>query len=162
MPLENSEFPAFSLKDQHSSVWTDKDFKGKWTVLYAYPKDMTSGCTTEAHDFTRLHKQFEKLNAQVLGLSPDDIDSHTKFCDKDNITFPLLSDPDKSLLTALHIWIEKSMYGKKYFGVNRSTWIIDEDGIVVKEWNKVKVPGHAEEVLNTLETLQTASPQDNE
>ncbi len=162
MSAENSPFPSFSLKDQHESVWTQIDFLGKWTILYAYPKDMTSGCTTEAHDFSRLHKSFEKMNAQVLGISPDDIKSHNKFCDKDNISFPLLSDPDKELLKSLGVWIEKSMYGKKYMGVNRSTWIIDEDGIIVKEWSKVKVPGHADEVLEALKTLQASLPEDPE
>lgn len=124
-----------------------------WTVLYAYPKDMTSGCTIEAHDFTENLKAFEKAGAQVLGISPDDIKRHTKFCEKEGIGFPLLADPEKLLLEKLGVWIEKSMYGKQYMGVNRSTWIIDEKGVIVKEWRKVKVPGHVLEVLESLKTL---------
>jgi len=146
--------PSFSLQDQDEKTWTQKDFTGIWTVLYAYPKDMTSGCTIEAHDFTEQLKAFKKLGAQVLGISPDDIKSHTKFRAKDGITFPLLSDPDKKFLEKLGCWVEKSMYGKKYMGVERSTWIINDAGTIVHEWRKVKVPGHAAEVLETLKELQ--------
>lgn len=152
--MEGKSFPAFKLQDQSEKTWSKDDFTGTWTVLYAYPKDMTSGCTIEAHDFTKNLKKFQKLGAQVLGISPDDIKSHNKFCDKDGITFPLLSDPDKKLLDKLGVWIEKSMYGKKYMGVNRSTWIVNPEGKVVKEWNKVKVPGHVDEVLETLKEIQ--------
>ncbi|MDF2378939.1 MAG: peroxiredoxin [Candidatus Gracilibacteria bacterium] len=152
--MEGKSFPAFTLLDQTEKSWSKKDFEGIWTVLYAYPKDMTSGCTIEAHDFTKNLKKFQKLSAQVLGISPDDIKSHNKFCDKDGITFPLLSDPEKKLLSTLGIWIEKSMYGRKYMGVNRSTWIISPTGKIVKEWNKVKVPGHVDEVLETLKSSQ--------
>jgi peroxiredoxin Q/BCP len=155
MDMIDKAFPAFSLQDQTEKSWTQADFKGTWTVLYAYPKDMTSGCTIEAHDFTENLKAFQKAGSQVLGISPDDIKSHNKFCDKDGISFPLLSDPDKKLLDALGIWIEKLMYGKKYMGVNRSTWLINETGKIVKEWRKVKVPGHVLEVLEALKELNS-------
>lgn len=146
-------FPNFTLSDQNEHTWTEKAFTKKWTVLYAYPKDMTSGCTVEAHDFSERLKDFEKLGAQVLGISPDDLKSHTKFCEKDGLQFPLLSDTEKELLQKLGVWVEKSMYGKKYMGVERSTWIVDPQGKIVKEWRKVKVPGHALEVLETLTSL---------
>lgn len=149
----NKPFPSFKLEDQDGKVWTEKDFTGRWTVLYAYPKDMTSGCTIEAHDFTKHLKDFQKLGAQVLGISPDDTKSHQKFCNKDGIPFPLLSDTKMELLKKLEVWIEKSMYGKKYMGVDRSTWIIDRDGKIVKEWHKVSVEGHAQEVLEALKGL---------
>ena len=147
-------FPAFSLQDQDEKTWTEKAFQGTWTVLYAYPKDMTSGCTIEAHDFTEKLADFQKVGAQVLGMSPDDLKSHTKFCNKDGITFPLLSDPEKDLLQKLDCWKEKSMYGKKYMGVERSTWIINPEGKIVHEWRKVSVPGHVAEVFDTLTSLQ--------
>ena len=147
-------FPAFSLQDQDEKTWTEKAFQGTWTVLYAYPKDMTSGCTIEAHDFTEKLADFQKAGAQVLGMSPDDLKSHTKFCNKDGITFPLLSDPEKDLLQKLDCWKEKSMYGKKYMGVERSTWIINPEGKIVHEWRKVSVPGHVAEVFDTLTSLQ--------
>ncbi len=153
MDMTGKKFPRFSLQDQSEKQWTEADFTDTWTVLYAYPKDMTSGCTIEAHDFTENLKAFEKAGAQVLGISPDDIKSHNKFCDKDGINFPLLSDPEKKLLDALGVWIEKSMYGKKYMGVNRSTWIIDPSGKIVKEWRKVKVAGHVLEVLEELKSF---------
>lgn len=149
----NQLFPKFSLEDQDGKTWTEKDFIGKWTVLYAYPKDMTSGCTIEAHDFTKYLKDFQKFGAQVLGMSPDDTKSHQKFCNKDGITFPLLADTEMVLLKKLGVWVEKSMYGKKYMGVDRSTWIIDRDGKIAKEWHKVSVEGHAQEVLETLKSL---------
>lgn len=148
-----SHFPSFKLEDQDGKTWTEADFKGQWTVLYAYPKDMTSGCTIEAHDFTTHLKDFQKAGTQVLGISPDDAESHQKFCNKDGITFPLLSDPDKKLLEKLGCWVEKSMYGKKYMGVERSTWIIDPKGTIAHEWRKVSVEGHVKEVLETLKKL---------
>lgn len=151
--MSDKSFPKFKLEDQDGKIWTEADFKGTWTVLYAYPKDMTPGCTTEAHDFTENLKHFQKAGAQVLGISPDDAKSHQKFCSKDGITYPLLSDIDKELLNQLGVWVEKSMYGKKYMGVERTTWIIDPDGKIVKEWKKVSVPGHVKEVLEALKAL---------
>jgi peroxiredoxin Q/BCP len=151
--MADKTFPKFKLEDQDGKIWTEADFKGKWTVLYAYPKDMTPGCTIEAHDFTENLKHFQKLNAQVIGISPDDTKSHQKFCNKDGITFPLLSDNEKALLEKLGVWVEKSMYGKKYMGVERTTWVIDPDGKIVKEWKKVSVSGHVVEVLEAVKEL---------
>ena len=155
--MKNKAFPSFKLKDQSEKLWTQNDLKDVWTILYAYPKDMTSGCTIEAHEFTNALPSLKKMGAQVIGISPDDIKSHNKFCDKDGITFPLLSDPDKELLEKLKAWREKTMYGKKYMGVERSTWIINHKGKIVVEWKKVKVSGHVAEVMKTLQEMQQQS-----
>jgi len=151
--MQGKPFPKFKLEDQNGKVWTEAAFKDSWTVLYAYPKDMTSGCTIEAHDFTENLKNFQKLGAQVLGISPDNTKSHQKFCSKDGITYPLLADTKMELLKKLGVWVEKSMYGKKYMGVERSTWIIDPQGKIVKEWRKVSVAGHVKEVLEAVKEL---------
>ncbi len=151
--LPGKSVPSFSLEDDKGKIWTEENLKGSWTVLYAYPKDMTPGCTIEAHDFTTLLAEFKKLNTQVIGISPDDVKSHQKFCDKEGVAYPLLSDPEKKLLTDLGCWVEKTMVGKKYMGVERSTWTIDPQGVVQKEWRKVSVTGHVKEVLETLKSL---------
>ncbi len=126
------------------------DFAGKTTVLYFYPKDNTSGCTQEACDF-RENKNRWSAKAQVIGVSPDSVKSHISFKEKQGLNFALLSDSQHSLAQAFGVWGEKSMYGKKYFGIIRSTFLINEQGEVVKEWRKVKVKGHVEEVLSVLE-----------
>ena len=149
-----TQVPSFSLSDQNGKVWTKDSLKGSWTVLYAYPKDMTSGCTLEAHDFSLKRTAFQKIGAEIIGISPDDISQHQKFCEKESIPFPLLSDPQKDLLSALGVWKEKSLYGRKYMGVERTTWIISPEGKIVKTWEKVKVPGHVEEVYESLKSLQ--------
>ena len=154
MNLVGHPFPLFCLNDQQGKVWSNDDLKNRWTILYAYPKDMTSGCTLEAKDFVKHLLHFESLNAQVLGVSPDDEKSHVTFCEKERITFSLLSDTGKKLLQGLGAWREKSMAGKKFMGVERSTWIIDPKGEVVQEWRNVKVPDHVAGVLKVLEQLQ--------
>ncbi len=126
-----------------------KDFINKTTILYFFPKDNTSGCTQEACDF-RENKNRWTSKAQVVGVSPDSIKSHKSFKEKQNLNFILLSDPEHILSEAFGAWGEKSMYGKKYMGIIRSTFLIDENGEVVKEWKKVKVKGHVEEVLEAL------------
>ncbi|MDP3976271.1 MAG: peroxiredoxin [bacterium] len=147
-------FPGFHLDDQSGKTWTEKDLQGSWTVVYAYPKDMTPGCTVEAHEFSDLHGSFKKLGVQIFGLSPDDITSHMKFCEKDGITFPLLADTEQKLLKSLGSWMKKSMYGREYMGVDRSTWLVDPEGTIVKEWHQVKAAGHAQEVLNAVKESQ--------
>ena len=139
------DFPDFSLADQTGKVWTKNDLKGSPAVLYFYPKDDTSGCTVEACEFRDHLPHFEGV--QVFGVSPDPEKSHKKFVDKFTLNFPLLADPEKSLLEAAGVWVEKSMYGKKYMGVERTTVLIDAAGKVIKVWNKVKPAGHAAEVL---------------
>ena len=125
------------------------DFKGERVVLYFYPKDNTSGCTQEACDF---RDNINRLtpHARVIGVSPDSIKSHQKFKEKQELNFILLSDPEHTLSEALKVWKEKSMYGRKYMGIERSTFILDNEGNIEKEWRKVKVKGHVEEVLNYI------------
>jgi peroxiredoxin Q/BCP len=126
---------------------------GKPLVLYFYPKDDTSGCTREAQDFTALAGDFEKAAAQVVGVSRDPMKKHEKFIGKYDLKVPLLSDEDGAISNAFGTWVEKSMYGRKYMGMERSTFLIDEEGRVVKAWRKVKVPGHAAEVLEAVKGL---------
>lgn len=142
--------PSFSLKNQNDELVSLKDFKGQKVVLYFYPKDNTSGCTKEACSFNENISSLNKINAVVLGVSPDSIQSHKKFADKYGLTFNLLSDSEKTLVQAYDVWKEKSMYGKKYMGVERTTVIIDENGKISKIFNKVKVEGHTQQVLDAL------------
>jgi len=145
--------PAFALADQTGSKVSLKDLAGKWAVLYFYPKDDTPGCTKEACEFTSHLKQFEKLDARVIGVSPDPPESHQKFIRKHKLKVDLLSDPDQKALTQYGAWGEKSMYGRKYEGVLRSTVLIDPTGRIAHHWAKVKPAGHAEEVREKLEEL---------
>lgn len=142
--------PEFSLVADSGGKISLKDLKGKKVVLYFYPKDMTSGCTQEACDFRDNIKKFEKKNTVVIGVSPDDTKSHNKFKDKYELPFTLLSDETKTMLNDYGVWQEKSMYGRKYMGVVRTTFIIDEKGIIEKIYEKVKVPGHIAELLNEI------------
>lgn len=151
MIKEGNKAPTFSLPDSNGKKISLKDFLGKKVVLYFYPKDMTSGCTKEACDFRDSHPDFKKLKAVVLGVSPDSIDSHKKFSEKYELPFTLLSDESKNVLEKYGVWKEKSMYGRKYMGVERTTIIIDENGKIRKIFPKVKVNGHVEEVLKELE-----------
>ena len=142
--------PDFNLIADNGEKISLKDYKGKKVVLYFYPKDMTSGCTVEACDFRDNIKKIEKKNAVVIGVSPDDTKSHVKFKDKYELPFTLLSDESKKMLEDYGVWQEKSMYGRKYMGVVRTTFIIDEKGKIEKIFEKVKVDGHVEEVLSSL------------
>lgn len=148
--------PAFTLENQDGAKVKLADFAGTWLVLYFYPKDNTSGCTMEAIDFTGALKDFEKKKAAVVGVSPDSIKSHQNFCSKHNLGVMLLSDPDKKMLEKYGVWQEKSMYGRKYMGVARTTVLIDPDGKVRHIWEKVKVKGHVDEVKKSLTELQKA------
>lgn len=135
-----------------------KDLKGKPVVLYFYPKDDTSGCTAEAQAFESLRKRFEKAGAAIVGVSRDPVKSHDKFKAKYGLGFPLMADVDGKLCQAYGTWVEKSMYGRKYMGIERSTFLIDAQGKVRNAWRKVKVPGHAEEVLAATESLGGKRP----
>ena len=126
------------------------DFKGKKIILYFYPKDNTSGCTKEANDFKDNMNELTK-HALVIGVSPDSIKSHKSFREKYGLNFVLLSDPDHKLAEKYEVWKEKSMYGRKYMGIERSTFVLDENGKTLKEWRKVKVNGHIEEIISFLE-----------
>jgi len=134
-----SKAPIFKLLNQDDKIISTKDFTGKWIVLYFYPKDNTSGCTKEACDFTNSHKSYEKLNAVVLGISPDSTESHRNFIMKHSLKINLLSDPDKKVHKAYGAWGKKKNYGKEYEGVIRSTFIISPDGKVAEIWTNVKV-----------------------
>lgn len=147
---EGIKAPAFKLPDADGNTVSLADYKGKWLVLYFYPKDNTSGCTTEALDFTANLPQFRELNAEVVGISPDSCKSHQKFISNHSLAVRLLSDESKEVLQKYGVWQKKQMYGKEYFGVVRSTFLIDPDGKIKKIWEKVKVAGHIEEVMTTL------------
>lgn len=142
--------PDFVLPDQDGKKVSLKDFKGKKIVLYFYPKDNTSGCTKEACNFRDEFPKFKKSSAVIIGVSPDSVGSHKKFAEKYDLPFMLLADEDKKVLQLYDVWKEKSMYGKKYMGVERTTYIIDENGKIKKIFNKVKVDGHSEEVMKAL------------
>ncbi len=142
--------PDFVLPDQDGKKVSLKDFKGKKVVLYFYPKDNTSGCTREACNFRDEFPKFKKSCAVIIGVSPDSVSSHKKFAEKYDLPFTLLADEDKKVLQMYDVWKEKSMYGKKYMGVERTTYIIDENGKIKKIFNKVKVDGHNEEVMKAL------------
>ncbi len=142
--------PYFELADQDGKTVKLTDFAGKTLVLYFYPKDDTSGCTKEACSFRDELPSFDGINASVVGVSPDPVKSHRKFADKYSLNFTLLSDESKSMLEAYGVWKEKSMYGRKYMGVERTTYIIDPSGVVKNVFAKVKVDGHSEEVKKAL------------
>ncbi len=145
--------PEFKLPRDGEGFLSLADFKGKKLVLYFYPKDDTSGCTAEAIDFNRLAGDFAKANASIVGASPDPVKKHDKFRQKYELTFPLLADEAKAMLGNYGVWVEKSMYGRKYMGVERSTFLIDGQGKIAKIWRKVKVPGHADDVLAAAKAL---------
>jgi peroxiredoxin Q/BCP len=155
MPLidPGKKAPAFSLKDQAGQSHSLADYAGRPVVLYFYPKDDTPGCTREACAFQDHLPQFGKGTAAVLGVSVLDEKSKAKFASKYRLTFPLLADPDHAVIDKYGAWQEKSMYGKKYMGVARLTYLIGPDGRVVRRWDAVKVDGHAEEVLAAVQDL---------
>jgi peroxiredoxin Q/BCP len=146
--------PAFSLPDQDDKTVKLADFKGSWLVLYFYPNDDTPGCTTEACDFTNGLKDFEKLDAVVVGCSPNTTESHRKFIAKYKLKVRLLSDPEHKAMTAYGAWGEKVLYGKKSIGVIRSTTIISPDGKIAHRWARVKSAGHADAVRDKLKALR--------
>jgi thioredoxin-dependent peroxiredoxin len=150
MLKKNDKAPDFKLNADNGSIYSLKDFKGKKLILYFYPKDMTSGCTTEACDFRDSVKLFQKKNTVVIGVSKDSVESHKKFKAKYDLPFALLSDESTKMLEAYGVWKEKSMYGRKYMGIERTTFIIDEKGKILEIFNKVKVTGHVEEILKQI------------
>ncbi len=148
-----SPAPTFHLDTDNGGKTSLDGFSGHKLVLYFYPKDDTSGCTAEALAFNGLRSQFEAAGTKLLGVSPDSVTSHNKFKKKYDLAFPLASDESKTMLEAYGVWVEKSMYGKKYMGIERTTVLIDAKGKIARIWNKVKVPGHAEEVLEAASAL---------
>lgn len=151
---EGKKAPAFSLKDQDGKAVKLSDFAGKNVVLYFYPKDNTPGCTTEACDFRDQHKALEKAGAVVLGVSPDAEKTHLKFAGKFGLPFTLLADTEHAVAEKYGSWGEKSLYGRKFMGIIRSTFLIGGDGRVAKVWPKVKVAGHVDEVLEAVKSLK--------
>jgi peroxiredoxin Q/BCP len=154
MTLIGKALPAFQLLDEQGRTVTPKDLAGAWTVLYAYPKDLTPGCTTEACDFRDAWPRLQAAGARVYGLSRDDAKSHQKFIAKHELPFPLLSDPDRQLLAPLGAFGRKVMYGKELEGIIRSTFLVDPHGVIRFVWPKVSVKGHVQAVLDKLGELR--------
>jgi peroxiredoxin Q/BCP len=150
MLKEGDKAPDFRLKDQEEQTVSLKDFKGKNIILYFYPKDDTTGCTAEACNFRDELPEFRNLDAVILGVSPDSVESHMKFAAKYNLPFRLLSDEKKEVVQKYGVWQEKNNYGKKYMGVVRTTFLINPEGKISKIFNKVKVEGHNAELLEAL------------
>jgi thioredoxin-dependent peroxiredoxin len=151
MPISAGQLaPDFTLPTDKGELLTLSSLRGQWVVLYAYPKDDTSGCTTEACEFRDLFPKFKKGKAVILGISPDPVKSHVKFKAKYELPFTLIADEEQVALQAYDIWKEKSMYGRKYMGVERTTFVIDPEGRIAKVFEKVKPAGHAEEVMAAI------------
>lgn len=146
--------PGFCLVNQENDEICLDDYKGKYVVLYFYPKDNTPGCTTEACEFTERFEDFKNLDAVIIGISPDSPKKHSNFINKYNLKHILLADEEHEVIEKYGQWVKKKMYGKEYFGVNRSTFIISPKGEIIEMWPKVKAKGHAEEVKVKLEELK--------
>lgn len=153
MSLEGKKCPDFLVESTGDKKLSNGDFVGKNLVIFFYPKDNTPGCTLEGQDFRDNYEEFKKFNAEILGVSRDSIKSHVNFIEKQNFPFDLLSDPDEMMCKSFDVMREKSMYGKKYIGVDRSTFLIDSKGMIVKEWRAVKVKGHVLDVLEALKNI---------
>ena len=153
MLSEGDPVPDVKLEGMDGQPLSPVDFRGQKLVLYFYPKDDTSGCTREAQDFSALAEEFEQAGTWILGVSKDDSRSHAKFADKYGLKVKLASDADGSACEAFGTWTEKSMYGRKYMGIERATFLVDRNGRVDRIWRKVKVPGHAQEVLAAAKEL---------
>jgi len=154
MLADGEKAPDFKLEDDTGKVVQLSKLKGRPVVVYFYPKDDTSGCTAEAKDFSCLAGDFAAAGAQIVGISPDSAASHAKFKAKHDLNVRLAADPEKSAAEAYGVWVEKSMYGRKYMGVERSTFLVGKDGKIARSWRKVKVPAHAEEVLAAVRALK--------
>ena len=154
MTLEvGDKAPSFTLPTDGGGTISLKDLKGETVILYFYPKDDTSGCTKEACGFRDALADFSKAKAKVIGVSKDPVKKHDKFKEKYDLNFPLASDEDGAVCDAYGSWVEKSMYGRKYMGIDRSTFLIDGKGVIRAIWRKVKVPGHVDEVLKATQAL---------
>ncbi|MGI9437684.1 MAG: peroxiredoxin [Geminicoccaceae bacterium] len=151
--LEGQPLPPFDLPTDGGGRASNADYAGKILVLYLYPKDDTSGCTKESIGFTEAYGDFQAAGAEIVGLSKDSVKSHDKFKAKYGFPFPLLADEDSQLIAALGSWVEKSMYGRKYMGTDRSTFLVDGAGVIRRAWRKVKVPGHVDEVLDAAKAM---------
>jgi peroxiredoxin Q/BCP len=150
---QGDKAPQFDLQTDSGKRLKLSDLKGKKVVVYFYPKDDTSGCTIEAIDFTKARPAFEAAGTTVVGISPDSEESHCAFRDKHGLGITLAADPDREAIDAYGVWVEKTNYGRKYMGVERSTFLVGKDGRIAREWRNVKIPGHVEEVLAAAEGL---------
>lgn len=150
---EGAKIPAIELVTPGGGKVNLRDYLGKPLALYFYPKDDTSGCTREAQDFSRLYPEFQALGAELLGVSRDTPAKHRKFIDKYDLTVPLATDDSNAAIEAFGVWVEKSLYGKKYMGIDRSTFLFDKAGVLARVWRKVRVPGHAVEVLEAVREI---------
>jgi peroxiredoxin Q/BCP len=146
-----AKIPAFSLPGSDGKTWSAKDLKGTPYVLYFYPKDSTPGCTTEACGFRDNLARLALRGVTLLGVSPDSLKSHATFIAKQDLNFPLLADTEHVMAEKLGVWVEKSMYGRTYMGIERSTFLVGADGTILESWRNVKVPGHVDEVLAAVE-----------
>ena len=154
MISEGDKVPQFEIEDADGNKVKSSDFKGKRHVVYFYPKDFTPGCTTEADEFSKDYKKFQKEGIEVIGISPDDVNSHRKFCDKMGIKYPLLADIDKEVSKKFGVWGKKKFMGREYMGVMRSTFLVDDKGTVFKVFPKVKPAGHSKEVLEEFSKIK--------
>ncbi len=152
-PTENSPAPDFTLPRDGGGSVSLNDFRGKTLVLYFYPKDDTSGCTTQAIGFSEKIEDFAKAGASILGISKDSVQKHDKFKAKHELKIALAADEDLEAIKAYGVWIEKSMYGRKYMGCERATFLIKADGTIAKVWHKVRLKGHVDAVLSEVQTL---------
>jgi peroxiredoxin Q/BCP len=157
IPAAGDKAILFCLPDSNQKNVCLKDFAGKWIVLYFYPKDQTPGCTLEAVEFTRRIEDFLRMNAEVIGVSPDSPKSHCDFIEKQNLRLVLLSDPKHEVMANYSVWKLRKQYGREYYGVERSTFLIDPKGTIAAVWRGVKVQGHAEAVQNELARLHSSS-----
>lgn len=153
MVQDGDPAPDFELPTENGEKIKLARLKGELVVVYFYPKDDTSGCTSEAKDFSALAAQFGRAGVTVIGVSPDSVESHRKFQNKHDLKVRLAADEDKAAINAFGVWVEKSMYGRKYMGVERSTFLIDKKGRIARSWRKVRVPGHAAEVLEAAKEI---------
>ena len=144
------KIPNFKIPLSNGNILNSKDIKDKKYVLYFYPKDNTPGCTTEAKDFSNKIREFKKLNTEVIGISKDSIEAHLKFIDKQELKIILASDEDGKVIEKFGVWVEKNMYGRKYMGIQRSTFLINEQSKIEYIWDKVKVKGHVEDVIDKI------------
>jgi thioredoxin-dependent peroxiredoxin len=154
MITEGDSVPKFEINDSNGKKVKSSDFKGKKHAIYFYPKDFTPGCTTESDEFSKDYKKFQKEGIEVIGISPDDVDSHKKFCDKMGIKYPLLADVDKEVSNQFGVWGKKQFMGREYMGVTRSTFLVNEKGKIFKIYPKVKPAGHSKEVLDDFLKLK--------
>ena len=150
MPIIGKNVQNLKITHKNNKIFMFSDLFGKYVVLYFYPGDDTPGCTKEAKDFTELKPEFDKLNTIIIGVSTDTLEAHNKFIYKHNLNLELLSDTNKTLCEFFDVWVEKNMYGKKYMGIERSTFLINPSGEILHEWRKVKVAGHAKILLESI------------